>query len=122
MAIKQPSSLRISLAPRPTIPSSGSIRFNTTNAQMEMFTGSLWLPIIDGPQSWQEWFSYYAREMEHHISNHEVFEPSTHKREYILSQMQERFPGNYTITDKNASWEMTFNTPADETWFHLQYD
>ena len=49
-------------------------------------------------------------------------------RQSVLRSMQESYPGNYTVIDrlnsdnKTWSWQLVFATPADETWFRLQYD
>lgn len=47
-------------------------------------------------------------------------------RQSVVRAMQESYPGNYTVIDRlnpdgTWSWQLVFATPADETWFRLQY-
>lgn len=46
---------------------------------------------------------------------------------YLTLRMQQVYPGNYHIVrwvnadDLHIEFKMKFNTPEDETWFHLKY-
>lgn len=97
----------------------GAIRFNDTTVTLEMYDGTNWRSILPDPKTWQEWFQHFCNAI---ID----FAPGE-RDQYVLRKMQENFPGNYTVKSSNDSngaggpW-MEFNTPADETWFHLKYD
>ena len=59
---------------------------------------------------------------EQHADKHEE------NRQFVIRAMQESYPGNYTVIDrpnpdnKTWSWQLVFATPADETWFLLNYE
>ena len=99
---------------RPTTSSAGAIRWNTTSNAMETYNGTVWVPFRADPETWQEWFDYYVSSTKEN--------PDTYaRRDTIHKLMQEKFPGQYRVDNHNGVWEMIHNTPADETWFHLQY-
>lgn len=95
----------------------GSLRFNTTASTIEMWDGSQWLAVTAAadPETWLEWFKYY-------INAGNIIADRYARRDYIQQEMQGRFPGNYRVELVSETWTMVFDTPADETWWHLKYD
>jgi len=95
----------------------GSMRFNSTSGSIEIWNGSQWITVSrpDHPETWQEWFDYY-------INAAGNIPDQYTKQVYIQQEMQARFPGRYRIDLAGQAWKMVFDTPADETWFHLQHD
>lgn len=93
----------------------GAIRFNTINDALEMYDGTNWRSILPDPKTWKEWFEYYTN------SSGTIADLYT-RQVYIQQEMSGRFPGNYRVDLAGHEWVMVFNTPADETWFHLKYD
>jgi hypothetical protein len=95
----------------------GSIRFNSTLGAVEIWNGSQWLSVTtkSDPETWQEWFDYY-------INAAGNIPDQYTKQVYIQQEMQGRFPGRYQVDLAGQAWTMVFDTPADETWFHLQHD
>jgi hypothetical protein len=67
------------------------------------------------PETWEEWFDYY-------ISAAGNIPDQYTRQVHIQQEMQARFPGRYRIDLAGQAWTMVFDTPADETWFHLQHD
>ena len=94
----------------------GAIRYNTTSNLLEVYTGTVWVPAsaVD-LKTWQEWFDYY-------IGASGTIPDRYTKQVYIQQEMQARFPGNYQVDLAGDNWVMVFNTPKDETWFHLKYE
>lgn len=92
----------------------GAMRFNTTSSSLEVYDGQRWQPILGNtnPETWQEWLDYYNNEIIDHVD----------KRQYMNRRMQERFPGAYQVQSTGGQWQLIFDTPADETWFHLKYE
>jgi len=102
------------IASGPVEPAIGSMRVNTTTNNLEVYEGTRWI-IAQGlavPETWQEWLERYATDMG---------EALTVRRDYVNKSMQARFPGNYDVVHEDGDWQLVFATPADETWFHLQY-
>lgn len=99
----------------PAGPHAGQLRWNTSADVMEIWDGSNWRqPDFVVGDTWQEWFEYYVSSTKEN--------PDTYaRRDTIHKLMQEKFPGQYRVDNHNGVWEMIHNTPADETWFHLQY-
>lgn len=101
---------------KPMSPAVGTMRFNSISHQIEAYDGTNWItiaPVID-PQTWREWLEKFANDLSVYLTN---------RREYINSSMQKQFPGNYHVDlNSNGEWELVFDTPADETWWHLKYD
>jgi len=105
----------MAIAGRIVEPAIGSLRVNTTTNNVEVYEGTRWI-IAHGlaiPETWQEWLERYATDMG---------ETLTVRRDYINNSMQARFPGNYDVVIVAGHWGLVFATPADETWFHIQYD
>ena len=100
-----------------TAPASGALRMNTTIQMFEVYDGNNWIPISmpnTDTQTWREWLEKFANDLGEALRN---------RRDYINANMQERFPGNYRVEQEaNGAWCLIFDTPADETWWHLQYD
>jgi len=95
--------------------SMGQIRWNTSNHSMEIWYGTHWHTLTDPtPTTWREWFDYY-------VSNTSTNTDQYARRETIHLLMQTKFPGQYRVDLHNGTWQMIHDTPADETWFHLQY-
>ena len=49
-----------------------------------------------------------------------------HTEKWMTRRLQEKWPGNYHVApvDQPEGWrtyEIIFDSPADETWFRLQY-
>ena len=103
----------MAIAGRPVEPAVGTMRVNTTTNNIEVYEGTRWI-IAHGanPETWQDWLKRYATDMG---------ETLTVRRDYIYKSMQARFPGNYDVVQVAGDWQLVFATPADETWFHLQY-
>lgn len=95
----------------------GAIRFNTTLGAIETWNGLKWIAVTTNsdPETWVEWFDYY-------ISAAGNIPDWYTRQVHIQQEMQARFPGRYRIDLAGQAWTMVFDTPADETWFHLQYD
>ena len=71
---------------------------------------------VPEPQTWREWLDYFANEIIDHGG-------VDHKLLYIRNKMWERFPGPYTIKHAgNRRYDLDFDNPAEETWWHLKYD
>jgi hypothetical protein len=101
----------------PTRPNTGQMRVNKTNLAIEIYDGTRWASIAQNwnPATWREWFDYYI--------NAAGNIPDQYTRQvHIQQEMQARFPGRYRIDLAGQTWIMVFDTPADETWFHLQHD
>ena len=102
-----------------TTPAFGSLRMNTNINMFEAYDGTNWIPLIvpgakPNPQTWREWLEKFANDLGEALRN---------RRDYINANMQERFPGNYRVErEANGAWCLVFDSPADETWWHLQYD
>jgi len=104
----------MAIAGRIVEPAIGSLRVNTTTNNIEVYEGTRWI-IAQGlavPETWQEWLERYATDMG---------EALTVRKDYVYKSMQARFPGNYDVVHEDGDWCLVFATPADETWFHLQY-
>jgi len=101
-------------ANRPVQPVIGQMRVNRTNNNFEYYDGNRWVTAhgLAIPETWQEWLERYATDMG---------ETLTVRRDYINNSMQARFPGNYDVVHEDGDWQLVFATPADETWFRLQY-
>lgn len=98
----------------PTTTVTGQVRLNTTSNALEIYTGSAWTQVINkSPETWQEWFK-------HHIVQSNDTDRYAQKN-YLNREMQARFPGDYQVDLVGNDWGMVFDTPADETWFHLKY-
>jgi hypothetical protein len=94
----------------------GTVRLNTTLGVAEIWNGSQWLSVrTSDPETWEEWFDYY-------ISAAGNIPDQYTRQVHIQQEMQARFPGRYRIDLAGQAWTMVFDTPADETWFHLQHD
>ena len=94
----------------------GAIRFNTTTSTLETWSGTRWMAVTTStPETWLEWFKYY-------INTAVDFDDRYTRRDYIEQEMQGRFPGNYHVDLVSDTWSMVFDTPEDETWFHLKYE
>jgi len=99
-----------------TTPAVGSLRMNTNINMFEAYDGTNWIPITmpnPDPQTWREWLEKFANDLGEALRN---------RRDYINANMQERFPGNYEVVQVAGRWDLVFDTPADETWWHLKYD
>lgn len=97
----------------------GQIRFNEITKQIEIYTATTWQTLagaVPEPQTWREWLDYFANEIIDHGG-------VDHKLLYIRNKMWERFPGPYTIKHAgNRRYDLDFDNPAEETWWHLKYD
>ena len=111
MATQSP---QISLSPAG--PHAGQLRWNSSTHVMEIWDGSIWRqPDFGMGDTWQEWFDNYVK-----ITREN---PDTYARRDIIHKlMQEKFPGQYRVDNHNGVWEMIHDTPADETWFLLNYE
>lgn len=102
----------------PRGPTIGDMWVDSTNKKSNIWDGTQWLPIGGShpiPTTWQEWFEYYI--------NFGFDSSHTYtKRDYVHDEMQGRFPGSYHVEADRGQWRMVFDTPADETWWHLKYD
>ena len=93
----------------------GQIRYNTTAADMEVWTGTNWHSVSKPiPVTWQDWFDYYVRDTSDNLDRYQ-------RQQQIHQMMQTRFPGQYRVDLANDTWQMIHDTPADETWFKLKY-
>jgi hypothetical protein len=104
----------MAIAGRIVEPAIGSMRVNTTTNNIEVYEGTRWVTAhgLAVPETWQEWLERYATDMG---------EPLTVRGDYIYKSMQARYPGNYDVIHEDGDWQLVFATPADETWFRLQY-
>lgn len=96
----------------------GNMWINSVTNQMHVFDGSQWIRVTGAhtfPETWEEWFDHYINSVDNFI-------PNSVKRGYVHEEMRGRFPGNYHVDIVNGAWTMVFDTPADETWWHLKYD
>jgi hypothetical protein len=94
----------------------GAMRYNTTSNLLEVYTGTVWIPAsATDLKTWQEWFDYY-------IGASGTIPDLYTKQVYIQQEMQARFPGNYQVDLAGHDWVMVFESPRDETWFHLKYE
>lgn len=95
----------------------GDVRLNSNNHELEIYDGAGWLPVNQSrqPKTWQEWFKYFGSTSIDGMDRYGMCD-------YIEKQMQTKFPGNYRVDLAGNYWDMIFDTPADETWFHLKYD
>jgi hypothetical protein len=94
----------------------GQIRYNTAAADMEVWTGTNWHSVSKPiPVTWPDWFDYYVCDASDNLDRYQ-------RQQQIHRMMQERFPGQYQVDCHNGVWTMIHDTPADETWFHLQYE
>jgi len=104
----------MAIAGRIVEPAIGSMRVNSTTNNLEVYEGTRWI-IAQGqtvPKTWQDWLERYATDMG---------ETLTVRKDYVNKSMQARFPGNYEVVIVDGHWGLVFATPADKTWFHLQY-
>lgn len=104
---------------RPQLPILGSLRWNTNTHSIETYTGKVWVSTT--PElltTWRSWFNFYIEQC-CDMSDRDA------QRSYIEGEMQARFPGNYRVDlggKGGQQWVMVFDSPVDETWFHLKYE
>ena len=98
-------------------PAAGTIRFNHTTQALEVYIAAGWQTVVQAiiPKTWREWLDYHTEELIDHGS-------LDHKLLYVRNEMQERFPGNYTIKYSGEGvFELDFLTPQDQTAFLLRW-
>ena len=100
-------------------PVTGQLRLNAHADCMEFYDGQDWIALSENTSSWtwQRWFRYYCN-----VSDDLDSKNRRDKRDYIQQEMQARYPGGYRVEMVDKKWQLTFATPADETWWRLQYD
>jgi hypothetical protein len=113
----QPPEIPLSAATHgPTSPHTGQFRWNSPTSVLEIWDGAQWRqPDFVQGDTWQEWFDNYVK------ITRENSDPYA-RRDKLNQLMQEKFPGQYQVDCHNGTWVMIHDTPADETWFHLQYE
>ncbi len=99
----------------------GSIRFNTTLGAIEVWDGTQWMSVTakSNPQTWRGWFDYYV--CASNATSNAIADRYA-QRDYIQQEMQGRFPGRYCVDLAGDTWTLVFDSPEDETWFHLKYE
>lgn len=102
----------------PSNPIAGTMYADPVSNRVHVFDGRQWIHVAgykELPETWEEWFEYYINAVDGVVSN-------SAKLGYVNEEMQGRFPGNYSVNVAGGEWDLVFETPADETWFHLKYD